>query len=275
MKQVFTFGKNWQHFIKNYLTEAQINEATDSLSKFLLLPDLHDHSFLDIGCGSGLFSLAAQKLGAKRIQSIDVDIDSIECTKTLRKQTNFDENNWQITQCSILDEDLCKHLNTWDIVYSWGVLHHTGNLWQALENTTKLVAPNGLLYIAIYNKIDDFTLYKDGRFGTSKFWQKEKRWYSHLPTFIQNCIDLFIMGILVCGYTLTMRNPIRIIREHNKLRGMSWRIDIKDWLGGYPYEYANIEEIFQFFHKRGFQLENLSEPGGLRNNEFLFRKSSL
>jgi len=241
--------------------------------------DLKGKTFLDIGCGSGLFSLAALRLEASKVVSFDVDPFSVRCAQALFQQEGSPAN-WEIFEGSILDESLIKSLikkhGLFDIVYSWGVLHHTGNMWKAIENALSFVNDNGLLYIAIYNKADGLAIYPDGRFGPSKFWEFEKKIYSRLPLFLQNLIDFGVMSFLIIAYLLTFNNPIRKIRNHKKeFRGMSWRIDIKDWLGGYPYEYATVSEIFRFVKGKGFSLVNLKNNNGLRNNEYLFKKVAI
>jgi 2-polyprenyl-6-hydroxyphenyl methylase/3-demethylubiquinone-9 3-methyltransferase len=75
----FRFGKNWSSFLKT-INEERIIEAENSLKKMLGINDLKDKDFLDIGSDSGLFSLAAMRLGARRVYSFDYDPDSVACT---------------------------------------------------------------------------------------------------------------------------------------------------------------------------------------------------
>jgi 2-polyprenyl-6-hydroxyphenyl methylase/3-demethylubiquinone-9 3-methyltransferase len=77
----FSFGANWQSFINKALTPERINGAIDSLRSFIAMNNFEDQTFLDIGCGSGLFSLAARKLGAK-VHSFDLDPLSVACTSS-------------------------------------------------------------------------------------------------------------------------------------------------------------------------------------------------
>jgi 2-polyprenyl-6-hydroxyphenyl methylase/3-demethylubiquinone-9 3-methyltransferase len=268
---MFAFGRNWQSFVKNYLTDERIMEAETSLRNFCGVGCIRDKSFIDIGCGSGLFSLAAYRLGAASITSIDVDPDSVDCCRELRKSAG-DPDNWALEHGSILDKDAVSSWGHFDTVYSWGVLHHTGDMWQAIRNAATLVTPGGNFYIAIYNRVDSFQVYRDGRIGSSRFWAREKRIYSALPWVVQNVIDYFLMAVLILIYLITLRNPVSEIKSHKSLRGMSWRTDIKDWLGGYPYEYASVPEITDFVCDLGFEVVKVDEKGGLLNNEFLFRR---
>jgi 2-polyprenyl-6-hydroxyphenyl methylase/3-demethylubiquinone-9 3-methyltransferase len=268
----FAFGKNWQRYIDDYLSSEQLDEAKQSFIDFLGGNKIKGKSFLDVGCGSGLFSLAAYQLGASKVVSFDIDPDSVKCCEYLREREG-NPPNWKILQGSVLETGFMHGLGTYDVVYSWGVLHHTGKMWQAIENTSKLVADQGLLYIAIYNKADCLGFYPDGRFGPSGFWAKEKRLYCSVPPLVQSFIDYSVMFTLITMYILTLKNPIKKIREHKKFRGMSWKIDIKDWLGGYPYEYASVSEVFAFLKQLGFSLQNITCNNGLMNNEYLFVKA--
>ncbi|MES4787376.1 MAG: class I SAM-dependent methyltransferase, partial [Nitrospiraceae bacterium] len=146
----FAFGQNWQRFL-SVLNEARIQEAEQSLKQMLEMETLHGKTFLDVGSGSGLFSLAAMRLGAERVYSFDYDLQSVECTRELKRRFFADRAGWKIERGSVLDLDYLKTLGQWDIVYSWGVLHHTGHMWRALENVAGLVKPQGKLFISIYN----------------------------------------------------------------------------------------------------------------------------
>lgn len=260
----FQFGKNWQRFL-SVLNEERIAEAEKSLKQMLGVEDLQGKSFLDVGSGSGLFSLAARRLGAK-VHSFDYDPNSVACTQELRRRYFPDDSNWTIEQGSVLDIDYLKSLGQFDIVYSWGVLHHTGAMWQALEGASLLVGKPGRLFIAIYND----------QGGQSKRWCKVKQLYCSGILGKALVSGFFIPYFILSGLAVDLlkaRNPVTRYTEYKKTRGMSVIHDWFDWLGGYPFEVAKPEEIFLFYRDKGFILENLITcAGGLGNNQFVFRK---
>jgi 2-polyprenyl-3-methyl-5-hydroxy-6-metoxy-1,4-benzoquinol methylase len=261
----FEFGKNWSAFL-SVLNDDRIAIAMKSLSE--KLGSLEGKTFLDIGCGSGLFSLCAAKLGASRVVSIDFDTQSVACARELKRRYFPGMDSWEITQGSVLDDAFLATLGTFDVVYVWGVVHHTGNMWTAIANLPPLVRPGGQLYTAIYNN----------QGLQSRIWTVIKRLYcSGAPgrwLVIGTFFPLFFcIGVAVDS--LFLRNAFRRYREYKKHRGMSMTYDWYDWLGGYPFEVAKPEEVFNFFRDQGFALKYLKTVGGaLGNNEFVFVKAA-
>jgi len=235
-KKYFSFGRNWKNYVKNVVNEKVLEEARRSLTKYLKEEEFQGKHLIDVGCGSGLFSLASQNLGCSRITSFDLDEYSIEALELLKTKFNINANNWEHFSGSILDNDLVtKYKEQGDIVYSWGVLHHTGNMWQAIENATQLVKPNGHLIIAIYNHST-----------SSNFWKKIKLLYNNFAILRPLLIAIFGSYETVVFY---LRNKT-LYRE----RGMHIFYDAIDWLGGYPYEFACHDEVKQFVENIGFKL---------------------
>lgn len=261
----FAFGENWRRFL-SVLSEERIEEATKSLREFLGVETLQGKAFLDIGCGSGLFSLAARRLGA-RVVSFDYDRDSVACAEELRRRYFPSDADWRIEQGSVLDRKYVESLGPYDVVYSWGVLHHTNSLWQALYNAHLPVKPGGLLYIAIYRD----------QGAVSEGWKVIKRAYcsGRLGRAVLTALfypAFFLAGLLID--VVKLRNPARRFREHIKLRGMSLVHDWADWLGGYPFEVASAERLIAFYENLGYSLLKSQAPGhGFGNNQLVFRKS--
>ena len=260
----FAFGANWKMFLDR-ITPARIQNAQRSLTDFLQLENLCGKTFLDVGCGSGLFSLAAFKLGAERIVSFDPDPLSVECCRTLRARAG-EPANWQVHQASILDGEFASWPGTFDIVYAWGTLQHTGRMWESLKRSSELVGPGGFLYIAVYNFVD-------GWLG-SRFWLGVKRFYNLLPRAGQRAVEACaIAGYLLLRW-LGSLGPRPDFARYESERGMHWRTDLTDWLGGLPYECATVEQVFKFVTAKcnGFELYNLKTTNTLSNNWYLFKK---
>lgn len=248
----FSFGENWLNYVKN-LDQKRYVEAKQSLRELLKRQSLEGKTFLDIGCGSGIFSLAAVELGAKKIVSIDVDPKSVVACKQVKKKGEV--GHWEILEGSILDKNFIQTLGTFDIVYSWGALHHTGAMWEAVGNAANLVSHNGLLAIAIYN-----------RTKTSNFWLKFKRLYNKSGKFVKIVLvwSIFIPRIMV--RLIKLKHPLR------ERRGMSIYYDAIDWAVGLPYEFASFEEVCSYLDEKRFRLRNSKRTKSIGCNEFVFER---
>jgi SAM-dependent methyltransferase len=237
----FKFGENWQQFAAK-LQPDQIVQSGDSLSQLLGRNELEGLTFLDIGCGSGLSSLVARKRGA-RVRSFDFDPDSVACTQALRDRYYPDDPDWIVERGSILDPDYVEQLGKFDIVYSWGVLHHTGAMWAALDRTARLAAPSGVLAIALYRQTP-----------LCWAWRIEKRAYASVPAFVQLVVRSVYKAAFFAGKAAQGRDPFAYVRQYKSNRGMDWHRDVHDWLGGYPYESAKADAVKSHMMRLGFDV---------------------
>ena len=265
----FAFGSNWARFLL-VLNEDRIHLAEQSLLDMLGFDDLKDKRFLDIGSGSGLFSLAARRLGAT-VHSFDYDPQSVACTQELKHRYFPDDTAWVVDEASVLDREYLSRLGQFDVVYSWGVLHHTGAMWQALENVSSLVKNSGQLFIAIYNDQGSW----------SRRWKIIKYVYNTLPDPLKLPYVALVMGPRELKFLIlaSMKGKPWIYFDNaihyseRSLRGMSYWHDLIDWVGGYPFEVAKPEDIFDVYHAKGFSLQRLKScAGGLACNEFVFTR---
>jgi SAM-dependent methyltransferase len=263
----FEFGRNWERFLRT-LNDEKIEEAVKSLKDMLETEGLAGKSFLDIGSGSGLFSLAARRLGA-RVHSFDYDPHSVNCTAELKRRYFPHDDSWTVESGSALDASYLRSLGQFDVVYSWGVLHHTGDMWTALANAAPSVARGGKLFIAIYN--DQGT--------ASRRWTKVKRLYNQLPRGLRFLVvwpSFWVLNWRPLVKDFLRGRPFQSIRDYGKnQRGMSFWQDLIDWVGGYPFEVATPEQIFDFYRHHGFFLTRLQTcRGTLGCNQFVFEKSA-
>ena len=254
----FDFGQNWRKFL-SVVGEDQIKSAEQSLKELLDADHLHGIRFLDVGSGSGLLSLAARRLGAA-VHSFDMNPESVRCTEELKQRYYPEDGHWSIESGDVLDKSYLQALGKFDVVYSWGVLHHTGAMWHGLENVGMLVDFGGQLCIAIYND----------QGWISSYWKVVKKLYN------RNRPLQFMITIFHVPYLL-IRLFVRMFKRHGVLeRGMSLWYDMTDWLGGYPFEVAMPEKICEFFKKKGF-IPGKKKTCGRRHgcNEFVFVKKKI
>jgi 2-polyprenyl-3-methyl-5-hydroxy-6-metoxy-1,4-benzoquinol methylase len=262
----FRFGRNWARFLKR-LNYARITEAENNLKEFLGEGSLAGRTFLDIGSGSGLSSLAARRLGAT-VLSFDFDSQSVACTEELRWRYFPGDSAWAVGQGSVLDKQYLAQLGQFDIVHAWGVLHHTGAMWQAMDNVMPLVKPGGLLFIAIYNDCGE----------VSRWWLQRKRRYNALPRPLR---PLYAIGVWtpqelrsLLSYLRSgeLRSYIQGFTRASRGRGMSWIHDVIDWVGGFPYEYASVEAITDFYGRAGFQPIKTRENRSYGCHQIVFKR---
>ncbi|MBX3560576.1 MAG: class I SAM-dependent methyltransferase [Sphingomonas sp.] len=235
----FEFGENWRDYLANVDDDA-IREAERGLLDLLPREAITGSRFIDIGCGSGLHSLAALRLGAAEVVAVDIDPNSVSAARDLLNRY-APGAPVTIRELSIFDAHR-EELGEFDIVYSWGVLHHTGAMWAAIEKAAGLVRQGGHFAIALYQKRP-----------TCGFWRLEKRLYTNMAEPVRAAIRGIYKAAFYVGLVVTRRNPWTYVANYKGKRGMNFHNDVHDWLGGYPYESATPEEVKTCFARLGFR----------------------
>jgi SAM-dependent methyltransferase len=256
----FSFGQNWQKYVAN-VDEAAVKCAEQSFVDFTKLNRLDDYEFLDLGCGSGMSSLVALRLGARRVVGVDVDPSSVAASTAMRERFGYSHDRWQIHSGSVLDEEFLQGLGRFSYVYSWGVLHHTGAMWPAIENVVRHnVQPGGMLHLALYHA-----------HSTAPTWLKIKRLCNASPRVLFPLLKYSYLAALFAKMSLRFQSPIRYVRNYKGQRGMNFFRDVDDWMGGLPYEFCSPEEVTNFMASRGGKRLQLKEANSCGCNEFLFQ----
>lgn len=240
----FAFGQNWSDYADK-IREDQIIEARSALLRLLGNEVLAGKRFLDIGCGSGLHSLAALQLGAAEVVATDIDPDSVNTTERVLRQFAPAGASYRVIQRSVFDLNVAD-LGSFDVTYSWGVLHHTGNMYEAIARAGAMTSPSGLFVFALYAKT-----------WLCGFWTIEKRWYAAASAKRQECarrnyIRLLRIRLLIGGHGFAAYKA-----KYRSNRGMDFDHDVHDWLGGYPYESISNREVDDWMTSTGFQAERL------------------
>lgn len=264
----FSFGDNWLRYLK-VLDDRRIERAIDSLKTMLEVADLRGKSFLDIGSGSGIFSLAARRLGA-RVVSFDYDPRAVACTQEVKRRYFDKDGDWRVLTGSALDAEFLAGLGRFDVVYSWGVLHHTGNMWSALANVERNVAEGGKLFISLAND----------QGGPSKRWTSVKRIYNRVPSRLKSTFAVLVylpLELRRFAASVVRGRPntyFSYVWNYGDNRGMSWWRDNIDWIGGYPFQVSKPEEILDFYRSRNYTLLRMKTFGpGHGCNEYVFKRN--
>ena len=264
----FSFGDNWAQY-SQHVTDEHLKHAVEDLQRLLGVSTLNGKTFCDIGCGSGIHAVAAARMGAM-VTALDIDPMCTATAISLAKKFGVSDQ-LIVSNYSIFDHKLPAH--HFDVVYSWGVLHHTGAMWSAIEQAIKLVssAPESTFAIALYRKTRLCSL-----------WKIEKKFYKDSPKIVQAILRAFMTALMDIANLLRLRSPRKFRSEYQKKRGMSYKHDVHDWLGGYPYESVQDNELRTFFTERKFVLERsfLRSPErmqlgifGSGCDEYVFKKT--
>jgi 2-polyprenyl-3-methyl-5-hydroxy-6-metoxy-1,4-benzoquinol methylase len=263
MNSRFGFGRNWKKYSK-LITKERLNKAELHL-KDRFQTESFEGNFLDIGCGSGVFSVAALNLGA-HVRGFDFDVHSVETSRRVLTEFSGTHQNWEIRQGDILSGNHIDEIAKSDYVYSWGVLHHTGNMSLAIENIAKNCKKDTKWVVAIYNDLGK----------ESVNWTKLKKLYVNYrilrPILLMYSYYRF-WAKQQLRLAFQLENPFKTWREYTiDSRGMSAWYDLIDWAGGYPFEVATPDWMIQKVVPLGWKIEKIWRNESVGNNEFLFIK---
>jgi 2-polyprenyl-3-methyl-5-hydroxy-6-metoxy-1,4-benzoquinol methylase len=243
----FSFGQNWASYAA-LIDSERLAEAERGLVRLLGSEGLKGRTFLDIGCGSGLHAAAAARLGATRILALDIDPASVVTARAVLRR-HASEAAAEVRELSVFDLDPSE-IAPFDIVYSWGVLHHTGAMGEAVRTAARLVAPDGRFAFALYRKT-----------RMCGFWRREKRWYAAASPRAQQAARTVYITLLRAGLAVQGRNFKTYVANYKSGRGMDFHHDVHDWMGGFPYESIAAAEVDTLMRGLSFeQVRSFTRP---------------
>lgn len=225
----FAFGENWREYAGK-IDETHIEEATCGLRRLLGGCDLQGVRFLDIGCGSGIHAVAALRLGASHVDALDFDPESVQTAQATLARFCPD-GPWAVGRRSVFDLDPSTD-GRYDVVYSWGVLHHTGAMKEALKAAAAIVPEGGRFVFALYR-----------RTVLCPAWKLEKKWYAGASAKAQARARRLVIGLKRAAFAVARRDFDHYVATYKARRGMLFEQDMHDWLGGWPYESISPGEV--------------------------------
>src|SRR5262245_35044728 len=262
----FAFGENWASYA-GLIDDRRIKEAKDGLVRLLGADMLAGKSFLDLGCGSGLHAVAAAQLGASHVVAVDIDPAAVATARAVL-QRHAPDASFEVRELSVFAL-APESFRRFAVVYSWGVLHHTGAMREAMEIAARVVEPGGLFAFALYH-----------RTRLCGFWTSEKRWYSRASPRAQALARKVYAALLRLRFRLTGRDFRAYVASYKSQRGMDFAHDVHDWLGGYPYESIAAPEVETFMRPLGFEhVKSFTSPVtiglfGSGCDEYVYRRKA-
>jgi 2-polyprenyl-6-hydroxyphenyl methylase/3-demethylubiquinone-9 3-methyltransferase len=197
---------------------------------------------LDGGSGSGMVSVGFALLGAN-VTGVDITPQCVENGK--RNAERFG------VQCRFFCKDLTDldlGNERFDIVYSWGVIHHSEDARKSFSNLAKHLKPGGEMVLAVYLKT-----YLSGFWNFSRvFYQKAPKWFQSIFRESGSC---FLNGVdfikkLIFGKSRYM------------LRGTNNKELINDWFGVPHRTFHSYDEVFQWFRENGLNYKLVNPATG-------------
>ncbi|MFQ6107920.1 MAG: class I SAM-dependent methyltransferase [Candidatus Aminicenantales bacterium] len=162
----------WQNYTPEYAASKK------HWALFFDPEEVLNKSVLDAGCGTGVFSIIFARMGALSVVGIDISKRSLERAQRQADQLGLQNATFQkVNMLRLPFTDAC-----FDIVWSWGSVHHTADPFGCLAELIRVLKPGGSLLVAVYRRTGLTFLHETLRKGLirlpSKYWIPFSRFLS-------------------------------------------------------------------------------------------------
>ena len=144
-----SFAYQWQYVKEGTATtydEKWMDKVADEVSKLTQIPAAAwaGMDVLDVGCGNGRWALGLCRLGAKSVTVLDASLYALQHTTKLCKTHGFEIEAIEADVTTMIPD------GRFDLVWCFGVAHHTSAPYTVLQYLADLVKPSGYLFTMLY-----------------------------------------------------------------------------------------------------------------------------
>lgn len=241
-----SFGFQWQRYARTQMDEGERrqSEIDFGLRTGLTPDDLKGKLVLDVGCGMGRFADIATRWGA-RVVGVDLSAAAEVAAR------NLADREFVGLQADAFALPFAPE--SFDYVYSIGVLHHTPNCEQAVKNVVRYVKPGGTLAVWLYSAYNPWYRFSDFyRRFTSKMPATTLHGILSVAVPAVNGIDGGLRALPLIGRPLS--GLVRLVVPVNRNPLRQWRVlDTFDWYSPKYQSKHTYEEVFRWLESCGLE----------------------
>lgn len=197
---------------------------------------------LDGGSGSGMVSVAFALMGAD-VTGVDI---TPKCVENGYKRAEHYGVKCKFINESLVTLDLSNE--HFDIIYSWGVLHHTEDARQSFFSLARHLREGGEIIVAVYLKTK-----------ISWFWNFARIFYQNAPTVFKT-IFLNIGSVFL--NIVDLFRKIIFNKERYMMRGTNNKEILNDWFGVPHRTFHSYNEVFKWFDENGLDCKLINPATG-------------
>lgn len=241
-----SFGFQWQRYARTQLDDENCRESElDFQKKTGFTPDqLRGKLVLDVGCGTGRYAEVATRWGA-RVVGIDLSAAAEVAAR------NLHEREFMALQADVFAMPFA--LESFDYIYSIGVLHHTPDCESAVKALPAYLKPGGSLGVWLYSSYNKWYRFSDiYRKVTTRLSPQTLHSFLKVAVPVINGIDSGLRAFPVVGRP--MSGIVRYVFPVNRNPQRSWRVlDTFDWYSPKYQSKHTYEQVFQWFEDCGME----------------------